>query len=66
MKLAALERVTARDRDFEDAKQLAIELGITTVKDLTLAYNAYFPNRPLPRQAIRRLPELENSINRER
>jgi hypothetical protein len=61
MKLSALERVTATDRDFEDAKKLAIEIGITTVDGLMSIYDAYFPNHPLPARAVKRLPELEDA-----
>ena len=45
MKLAALQRQTAEDRDFEDARRLATELGIASVDDLERSYHAFFPGR---------------------
>jgi hypothetical protein len=62
MKLAALERATATDRDFEDAKRLAIELDVATKEALVSVYDAYFPARQLPARALARLPELEDAI----
>jgi hypothetical protein len=57
MKLAALQKQTAEDRDFEDARRLATELGVMSVDDL---------ERPtthcLPERAKLRLPELESAI----
>jgi hypothetical protein len=62
MKLAALQRQTAEDRDFEDARRLAVELGIATVDDLEKSYQAFFPGEKLPERAKLRLPELESAI----
>ena len=62
MKLAALQRQTAEDRDFEDARRLAQELGVTSVDDLERAYHAFFPKESLPERAKLRLPELESAI----
>ena len=62
MKLAALQRQTAGDRDFEDAKRLALELGVASVDDLERAYYAFFPSESLPERAKLRLPELESAI----
>lgn len=64
MKLIALERATATDRDFEDAKMLAREVGVTTVEELQEIYRSYFPGRSLPDRAASRLEELENAIRR--
>src|SRR5271169_4754103 len=55
MKLAALRRQTAEDRDFE-------ELGVTSVDDLERAYHAFFPEESLPERARLRLAELESAI----
>ena len=62
MKLAALQRQTAEDRDFDDARRLATELGATSVDDLERAYHAFFPNESLPERAKLRLAELESAI----
>jgi hypothetical protein len=62
MKLAALQRQTAEDRDFEDARRLATELGVTSVDDLERAYRAFFPKESLPERVKLRLPELEIAI----
>jgi hypothetical protein len=64
MKLTALQRQTADDRDFEDATQLASELGMTSVGDLERAYHAFFPRESLPERAKQRLPELERAIQK--
>lgn len=65
MKLSALQRQTYEDRDFEDAKRLAIELGVESVKDLREAFRVFFPEDDLPDRARLRLPELESAIRRE-
>jgi len=62
MKLAALQRQTAEDRDFDDARRLATELGATSVDDLERAYHAFFPKEILPERAKLRLAELESAI----
>ncbi len=65
MKLSALQRRTSGERDFEDAKRLAIELGLASVDDLEHVFRAYFPGDELPDRAKLRLPELESAIRRE-
>jgi hypothetical protein len=62
MKLAALQRRVAGDRDFEDAKNIAVGLGIDTIEKLEAAYRAYFPKDELPDRARLRLPALEDAI----
>ena len=63
MKLAALQRQTAEDRDFEDARRPATELGVMSVDDLERAYRAFFPKESLPERVKLRLPELEIAIS---
>jgi len=62
MKLSALQRDAAANRDFLDATRLAIELGIDSVDALEKAYLAFFPGDRLPDRARLRLPELESAI----
>lgn len=65
MKLSALQRETSGDRDFEDARRLAIELGAVSIDDLEKVYFDYFPSDPLPDRARRRLSDLESAIKRD-
>jgi hypothetical protein len=44
MKLKAMERVTADDRDFQDAVGLGIECGITTIDQMLNIYQRFFGN----------------------
>ena len=62
MKLAALQRATADDRDFLDATRLAQEIGISSIAELEDFYSRFFPNDPLSDRARMRLPELESAI----
>jgi hypothetical protein len=62
MKLRALERVTADDRDFKDAVNLGVECGVTTVDGLREALGRFFGDEELPLAAGLRLPELAEAI----
>jgi hypothetical protein len=62
MKLKALERVTADDRDFQDAVGLVIECGITTIDQMLNVYRRFFGNEELPVTAQLRLSELIEAI----
>jgi hypothetical protein len=64
MKLTAPQRQTAEDRDFEDARRLAVESGIASADDLERSYRAFFPGENLPERARLRLPELETAIRK--
>jgi hypothetical protein len=65
MKLSALERVTADDRDFNDAIQLGIECAVTTVQGLQNVFKKYFAGEELSLSANLRLRELAQAIERE-
>jgi hypothetical protein len=58
MKLKALDRVTADDRDYQDAVGLGIECGVTTVDALRDVYRKFFANEDLPVTAQPRLAGL--------
>jgi hypothetical protein len=62
MKLKALQRDSVDDRDFEDAVNLALEIGIDTVDHLTRLFTAFFPAEALHPRAAARLPELAEEI----
>jgi hypothetical protein len=62
MKLSALERVTADDRDFKDAIRLGIECAVTTVQGLRDIFK--FANEELSLDANLRLRELADAIQR--
>ena len=62
MKLAALERFTAEDRDYEDAVNLGAECRVTTVEGLRANFRTYFGDEPLPRSAELRLRDLASAI----
>jgi hypothetical protein len=65
MKLSALERVTADDRDFKDAVHLGVECAVTTVQGLRDIFEKYFANELLSLEANLRLRELARAIERE-
>jgi len=65
MKLAALAREAADDRDFDDARKLASGIGATSVDQLEKAFLAYFPGEELPERARLRLPALAEAIRKE-
>lgn len=62
MKLKALERVTADDRDFQDAAELGIACGVTTVDGLRGVYRRYFGSDEMPLSAQLRLSGLAATI----
>ena len=62
MKLSALERSTADDRDFEDAVALGAACGATTEEALRDVYQKFFADEPLPGTAELRLSELARAI----
>ena len=62
MKLDALERTTADDRDFDDAVNLSIACGIASVDDLRQVFRDFFPDRELPAASELRLGELVAAI----
>jgi hypothetical protein len=62
MKLSALERSTADDRDFEDAVALGAACGTTTEEALRDVYQKFFADEPLPAAAELRLSELVHAI----
>jgi len=62
MKLKALERVTADDRDFKDAINLGVECAVTTVDGLREVFSRFFADEDLPFAAGLRLRELAEAI----
>jgi hypothetical protein len=62
MKLSALERSTADDRDFADAVQLGIACGVNTVDGLREIFRRFFPDHTLPATSEQRLRELARTI----
>ena len=62
MKLNALERSTADDRDFQDAVDLGIACGVRTTKELRDVFRRFFPDQELPAAAELRLGELAIAI----
>ena len=65
MKLAALAREAADDRDFDDARKLAAATGAKTVEQLEKVFLDYFPAEQLPGRARLRLPDLARAIANE-
>jgi hypothetical protein len=62
MKLGALERATADDRDFLDAINLGAVCGVTTVEGLRGIFRIYFADATLPFRSELRLHDLANAI----
>ena len=62
MKLKALERTTAEDRDYEDAIGLARACGVKTVDGLRELVRSFFRDEELPLKAELRLRELAKAI----
>jgi hypothetical protein len=62
MKLQALERITADDRDFKDAVHLAVECRADTVDRLRDIFQKYFVDENLPYRAELRLNELAAAV----
>src|ERR1700685_4683770 len=57
MKLRALERATIDDRDYEDAVNLSIECGVSSVDELREVFRQFFPGEELPPRAALRLED---------
>jgi hypothetical protein len=62
MKLNALQRSTADDRDFADAVQLGVACGVDTVDGLRDTFRRYFPGHDLPAASEERLRALARTI----
>jgi hypothetical protein len=62
MKLKALDRVTAHDRDYQDAVELGIECGVTNLDELRDVYRRFFGSEELPIAAQLRLSGLITAI----
>jgi len=62
MKLKALERATIDDRDYEDAVNLSIECGVSSVDELRKVFRQFFADEDLPPRAALRLEELASDI----
>jgi hypothetical protein len=62
MKLKALERTTADDRDYEDAVKLALACGVTTVDGLRELVRSFFSDEELSLKTELRLPEVVKAI----
>jgi hypothetical protein len=62
MKLKALERATADDRDYQDAIKLGSECGVSTVDALKELFQKFFGNDGLPLAVELRLNELASAI----
>jgi hypothetical protein len=62
MKLKALDRVTADDRDFQDAVHLGVECGVITIDQMHDVYQKFFGSEELPTTAQLRLSALIDAI----
>jgi hypothetical protein len=62
MKLRALERATADDRDYQDAIKLGIACGVTTLDGLRNVFSEFFADEKLPFAAELRLREVAQAI----
>jgi hypothetical protein len=62
MKLKALDRVSADDRDFQDAVGLGVECGVTTIGQMHDVYRKFFGSEELPTTAQLRLSALIEAI----
>jgi hypothetical protein len=62
MKLRALERVTADDRDYQDAVELAVECGARPVDDLKEVVRKFFGNEALLFATELRLEQLAKAV----
>lgn len=63
MKLSALERATADERDFRDAVNLSIACGVTTADGLRDVFRQFFPDQNLPDASEKRLNDLARAIH---
>ena len=62
MKLSALERSTIDDRDYQDAMNLALECGVSTVDGLHSVFCKFFADQELSPAAELRMKELALAI----
>ena len=62
MKLSALERSTIDDRDYQDAINLALECGVSTVDELHGVFRRFFAGQELPPAAELRIKDLASAI----
>jgi hypothetical protein len=62
MKLSALERSTLDDRDYQDAINLALECGVSTVDELHGVFRRFFAGQELPPAAELRIKDLASAI----
>ncbi len=62
MKLKALDRATADDRDYQDVINLGIECGVATDDGLRTVFQKFFADEVLPLGAALRLRELARTI----
>jgi hypothetical protein len=65
MKLSALERTTADDRDFKDAIHLGIACEVKSVEGLRNIFKKYFADEELSLSANLRLREVAEAIQHE-
>jgi hypothetical protein len=66
MKLKALERVTADDRDYRDAVGLALECEVNTTDELKKMLQRFFGSDELPAFAEGRLASLVAAVREKR
>jgi hypothetical protein len=62
MKLSALERSTIDDRDYQDAINLALECGVSTVDELHAVFARFFAGQELSPAAELRIRDLAFAI----
>jgi hypothetical protein len=65
MKLKALERATADDRDYQDAIKLGIECGVRTIEGFKGIFGKFFGDEELPFAADLRLMDLVKAVEAE-
>jgi hypothetical protein len=65
MKLKALERTTADDRDYRDAVKLGIACKVNTADGLRNIFRKFFPNEALPLAAELQLGSIAQAIRAE-
>jgi len=62
MKLSALERSTVDDRDYQDAINLALECGVSTIDELQGVFRSFFAGQQLSPAAEVRISHLALAI----
>lgn len=62
MKVSALQRATAQDRDFSDLVRLAGAIGAETQEQIEAVYRDFFPDQALSPRSRLRLPEVVRAI----